>query len=76
MSGGEWAGQRGVGRHRVTLAEAPHSAASSLSCPGVRAEASMSPLYQPISELMEAFPIGEGRAGLLPAITIAWFSLL
>lgn len=39
-----------------TVGEASHSAASSLTCPRVRAKASMSRPYQLISEPMEAFP--------------------
>lgn len=39
-----------------TVGEASHSAASSLTCPRVRAKASMSRPYQLISKPMEAFP--------------------
>lgn len=39
-----------------TVSEASQSAASSLTCPRVRAKASMSQTYQLISKPMEAFP--------------------
>lgn len=61
-----------------TVGEASHSAASSLTCPRVRAKASMSRPYQLISKPMEAFPPtvhshSVQRDGLIPAF---FYSLL